>query len=319
MHFEVQPYPEFSWSMARRAVFRECLRKYYFQYYGSHNGWVDEAPELARCAYRLKKLTTLELLAGKALHEKFAKSILDARGGMPLPTVEEIVQPVSDILNKAYAESKDRRRFEMQPKSIVMLHEFYYGSQPSRDKIDRINNRIRKCAHNFLQSTSFREAAHSPRVYVKGADNTFDFFLLNGIKVYAAPDLLYKSSTDEYCIVDWKTGSVDPAVRDQLLTYSIYLLQQGYYNREAIKAKVEYLEQEKCEAFALSHADVQRHRGFVMDSVGRMQQFLEDIHSNVPKPMDTFPLREDRTACNYCNYKEICVDDESRPLDGPFG
>jgi hypothetical protein len=53
MAFEVHPYPEFSWSQSRRSTFRECPRKYFWTYYGSHNGWLREAPAEARAAWRL--------------------------------------------------------------------------------------------------------------------------------------------------------------------------------------------------------------------------------------------------------------------------
>ena len=45
MAFEIRAYPDFSWSQSRRSTFRECPRKYFWHYYGSHNGWLDEASE----------------------------------------------------------------------------------------------------------------------------------------------------------------------------------------------------------------------------------------------------------------------------------
>lgn len=34
-------YLEFSWSYSRKNSFHDCLRKYYYHYYASHNGWED--------------------------------------------------------------------------------------------------------------------------------------------------------------------------------------------------------------------------------------------------------------------------------------
>ena len=39
---------EFSWSRTRDNCFKECRRRYYFQYYGSWGGWDAEADPLAR-------------------------------------------------------------------------------------------------------------------------------------------------------------------------------------------------------------------------------------------------------------------------------
>ena len=49
---------EFSWSKSRDETFRECHRKYYFQYYGYWNGWKENADQRVRLTYVLKKLQT---------------------------------------------------------------------------------------------------------------------------------------------------------------------------------------------------------------------------------------------------------------------
>ena len=78
MAFEIRPHPDFSWSQSRRSTFRECPRKYYWQYYGSHNGWLDEATDEARRAWRLKKITNLYMVLGTIVHELAADTILRA-------------------------------------------------------------------------------------------------------------------------------------------------------------------------------------------------------------------------------------------------
>lgn len=53
MAFEIRPYPEFSWSISRARLLRQCPRAYFYHYYLKHNGWLRDAPEQARLAYRL--------------------------------------------------------------------------------------------------------------------------------------------------------------------------------------------------------------------------------------------------------------------------
>jgi hypothetical protein len=67
--FEIKPYPEFSWSLSRHKALMECPRKYAFEYYISHNGWLRDSNILAKDAYRFKKMTNLEILFGSAVHD----------------------------------------------------------------------------------------------------------------------------------------------------------------------------------------------------------------------------------------------------------
>ena len=58
----------FSWSFSRHRTFHDCPRKYWFHYYGSWEGWSDDAPAEAQELYRLKNITGLHLLAGDVVH-----------------------------------------------------------------------------------------------------------------------------------------------------------------------------------------------------------------------------------------------------------
>jgi hypothetical protein len=82
------PHPEFSWSPSRDRVLAECARAYYWRYYGSHGGWLQDAPQQARQAYALKQLTTFPLLVGPAVHE-WARDCAPATGnGVARPSFE---------------------------------------------------------------------------------------------------------------------------------------------------------------------------------------------------------------------------------------
>ena len=59
---------EFSWSKTRDQTFRECLRKYYFQYYGGWGGWLKDADARIRQIYMLKNLYTRQMWAGDHVH-----------------------------------------------------------------------------------------------------------------------------------------------------------------------------------------------------------------------------------------------------------
>lgn len=104
MPFEPRANPPWSWSLSRRACFRECPRRYYWQYYGSFNGWQPDAPEPARLAYRLKHLESLSLLAGEVLHDLFAETLRAVRGGRAPPPADALFAEARHRMNRAYAE-----------------------------------------------------------------------------------------------------------------------------------------------------------------------------------------------------------------------
>ncbi|MBU1700874.1 MAG: PD-(D/E)XK nuclease family protein, partial [Candidatus Eisenbacteria bacterium] len=51
----------FSWSHSRKRLFDDCPRAYYFRYYGSWEGWLHDAPPLARALYILKQLKSRQM------------------------------------------------------------------------------------------------------------------------------------------------------------------------------------------------------------------------------------------------------------------
>ncbi len=56
--FEITPYPAFSWSFSRHKTLTSCTRKYGYEYYFAHNGWLSYNVEpFHQHAYRLKKTT----------------------------------------------------------------------------------------------------------------------------------------------------------------------------------------------------------------------------------------------------------------------
>ena len=52
---------KFSWSKSRDSIFRDCKRKYFFNYYGSWGGWEISSPERIKKIYYLKKINTKEI------------------------------------------------------------------------------------------------------------------------------------------------------------------------------------------------------------------------------------------------------------------
>jgi hypothetical protein len=79
---------DFSWSASRADTFDYCLRKYYFSYYESWEGWERNAPERKKKAYFLKKRKTVDTWIGDVLHRAIRYSI-ENKGSLDTKFVSE--------------------------------------------------------------------------------------------------------------------------------------------------------------------------------------------------------------------------------------
>jgi CRISPR/Cas system-associated exonuclease Cas4 (RecB family) len=317
MTFEIRPFPEFSWSQTRRSLFRECPRKYYWSYYGSHNGWLDDSPEQARRAWRLKKISNLHMTLGAVVHQLASTALQDVRGGGGSPDAADLIRRGRARLNRAWLESQQRTQWERRPKALTMLLEFYRGSGPSRDLVETVRDRLHTCLRNLLESVSFREAAEAPLVEVKEVDR-LDFTELDGVKLYAQPDLLYRLG-DAWRIVDWKTGSRNRSHAPQLRTYAVYLRSRSDLPVGPIIGRLEYLAVGEDVSVPIGEREVAEERGRILDSVSAMRSYLADPVRNEPLPRERFPLREDAQRCPECPFFELCEDELlERGDSGPF-
>lgn len=317
MAFEIEPFPEFSWSQSRRSTFRECPRRYFWQYYGSHNGWLAESPEEVHLAWRLKKITNLHMALGSVVHEIAAHAVQRARGGGAAPTPAQLVEEGRAQLNRIWVQSQRREEWERAPNRIPMLMEFYRATGPGRDLIERIRDRLYACLRNLPSAESFREAIEAPQVEVKEIDR-LDFVEIEGVKVYAQPDLLYRVG-DAWRIVDWKTGARGEGHAPQLRTYAVYLRERKDLPRGPVIGRLEYLESGDALTVPITDRDIADERGRILASVDNMREYLANPARNEPKLREAFPLTEDTRQCPRCNFYELCEDELAmRGETGPF-
>lgn len=311
MAYVRREYPDKSWSISRRQTLDECARKYYWQYYGSHNGWERDAPPRAQEAYRLKQLTNLYLVLGDALHQAAASALMSYKERNVPPSEQTITQQVRDILNNTYRMSKAedaRQQFQAAPKRYPMLHEMYYGYGPSTDLINKIKERMAVCIANLLRSQSFREAC-SPAVVEIVKIDQLDSFELDGNKVYAVPDLLYRLENDTWVIVDWKTGTEADEHGDQVRVYALYARNKLQVPLSRLIVRLEYLATGECVEARVTEEELEFTQEAIMSSVRMMDAFLLDPEKNQPRPIDAFPIRDETRLCRFCNFYALCEEE----------
>lgn len=301
MPFEKKPYPDWSWSLSRHNVFEECHRKYLYNYYASHNGWLNESPLENQVVYRLKQITNLYLVFGEAIHE-MAQYFL-AKGNIESIQLDLIINEIRGKLNKAYKDSLNRLQWEKYPKKNKMLHEIYYSHKLPERVTEIIKKRIQICSENFLKSTTINNILSNQINIIEVEKlNTIKH---NGTDIFVKLDLLF-TINDEWIITDWKTGYEDEKNELQVKLYAYYVHKHYGIPLKKIKVHTEYLLSGDCVLDDVNEDDFDGLFQYIDLSVSQMKELLLDKDKNIPYSIDKFATTTNPIRCKMCNFREIC-------------
>ncbi|WP_462408489.1 PD-(D/E)XK nuclease family protein [Neobacillus sp. Marseille-QA0830] len=299
-------YPEFSWSNSRHKTFLECLRKYYHQYYESHNGWLYNSPEENKAAYRLKNIKNIPILLGDLIHKSIDMQLKNILNGKKLFTEDEMIAMVTRGLNNAYLDStKFRQLWVQKPKRHQMLYEIYYGDGLSKDAVAAAKTKLESCVKNFFMSKTYQDILNKLEMRVLYSED-FQTFEVNGVDVFVVLDFIYQDVRQEkWIVVDWKTGKESEDDRKQLAFYALYLSREHNIPVEDIMIRNEYLLSGKSQEYQLSEFEIESSQQLMNDSIYHMLKYQEDPVKNKPLDKEYFDMNPSK-KCSYCNFKEKC-------------
>lgn len=306
MAFEVRSYPELSWSISRDKIFRECKRQYYYHYYGSHNGWLDDVTEETKQIYRLKHLTNLYLIFGESIHFIAENSINQWRLLKEFPKREELIASCKKNLNDAFKDSHLRSKWIDRPKKSLMLHEMYYDDRLPEKRTNDIRERLEPCIDNLIKSRTIRDITLTQDSSIMEVEQLKTFYILDD-KLFVKLDLLYQDPIGRYVITDWKTGKEDENNQAQTLFYALYFKNQfPNVSLQQLRIRLEYLKDGECTEFEPTEEMLRWAKQQVIDSIEDMRLFIEDDNLNKPKHIEEFYPEPNKKACSSCNYREVC-------------
>jgi hypothetical protein len=297
-------------------MYGDCPRRAYHHYYGSHQGWQRSAPDPARLAYRLKKLTSLALVLGQEIHARAREIAEIVRAGGDLPTLQDTVDRTRHGMNHVWACSRDRGAFIRRPSRHPMLMEIYKGL-PAADRIAALRGRIQLLTENLLHWPGWGEIAVCGEAGVHVFDAT-DPIEYEGHPLYAAPDLAYGRVGEPLVIHDWKTGGED-GVEAQLGVYAVYLRAKGF--GPSFRGRVVNLRTPDERDVPLSEAEIADAARRIKASAWQMRRFLVDMDAdrNVALPVVGFPRKATEDKCRWCPFEELCAGEpEEAVAAGPF-
>lgn len=302
--------PEFSWSHSRDGTLSACARQYYWHYYGSHAGWLRGAPPEARHAYQLKCLTSYELELGTLVHTCAHDMACAVRDGRSPPPLDALVARSLSALRDLYRRGLHLDLFRDAPKRHPVTRAVYYGEPQDRAATDGLKQRLRTCLAHLVAHDIWRElrAAAATGTLTMHLFPGMSSFLLDGVTVYAVPDLVFSTAEGAWVIVDWKTGRAREAT-DQLGIYGLFL-RDGLRLASASGAyegRVVHLGIGETDVVVLTAAMLDRAAARVRTGVAAMHGFLTDPERNVARDRGRFPLALDRRRCRRCNFLELCA------------
>ncbi len=295
---------EFSWSQTRSEKLKTCPRAYYWQYYGKWNGWKGDAPAEARLAYRLSKMTNLDLFAGSVVHEVTENVLRTARDGEP-PPLEVAREDARRRLNEGWTSSRERR-YLVDPKAAVNLFEHYYQAPVGPSDIERIREKVFRCVENLYSSEALSFLRKiPPRDWL--AVEALGHFHLDGVKVYAKPDVAVREGGTVF-LFDWKSGKAAAQNDVQLAGYALFAIESYGAEPGSIETVLVYLKDGTVKSTTPDAALLDSARESIRESIKAMKGLLADAERNVARKED-FEMTSDRRTCRACFFRELCFPD----------
>jgi hypothetical protein len=309
---------EFAFSWSRQKMFYQCARKLYWQYYGSWQGWDADAPASARVAYRLKQLKSLAMLIGETFHAELAEIL---RRRTPAPMSVPVVQLKADMERRLLKRLRESRNADWDrygdPKNYTILFEDYYGSGVSGDLEAQAIDTLHRCVDGLAADGFGRRAFGAPADKLRYIDpkNPADKRVtVDGLTIYASPDLIVEGKAGGLHIVDWKTGMPRPhdVNAAQLAIYGLFVQQKFAMPLEQMTAHLVYVAAGENRAQNVIEGEPEARRviaTFVADLVSR----LTDREQNIAGDIDRFPMTNNLAMCRSCNFRELCgrIDDQA--------
>lgn len=306
MVYEIKPYPEWSYSQTRDQLFHECLRKYYYHYYASHNGWLIESASSEQIiAYRLKQLTSLFLHFGASIHTICQSVVTEWQSNGVIPSYESLSNRLRSMLNQAYLQSRDRQAWMLQPKKRHMLAEINYDGELDSNQIEIIKERQRLCLYNILKSSTLGELTNSEGIEIVELEQ-LNTMIVDETRVYVKIDLLYKRENETWVIVDWITGKEDKSIKDQMHLYALYVKVTYNVSLEKLELRTEYLLTGESISIDVNKQNIELVERKIKSSVDEMKELLDDDYWYRPKHISHFTPQPSPGKCNKCNFREIC-------------
>lgn len=310
----------YAWSNSRVKTLRECAWRYHLTYHTAWDGWLTSAPQEKRRAYMLKNMTNMPMWVGSIVHDIIENIITTGRKTGEWKTLEQAQSDGVQALRKGWKQSKDKR-WQGSPKRNINLAEHYYQEKIEPDKLKSYKQKVLKSLKAFYDMPLFEIMKNLKKDDWLTLEDFQKFQLNTGEEVTVKIDLGFLYIGKVY-LLDWKTGKVSDSVIDQLVTYSMYALKQGWANKpEDIVIIPVYLA-----AYADIGEQAIPHLDITMQHIKRQAGIIRSEYPLITEAFENkdnpsyFRKTDNEHACTRCFFRDMCTGAKTEVEDGetPF-
>jgi hypothetical protein len=295
---------EFSWSHSRNEIFQTCLKRYYFAYYASWGGWEEAASPIVRELYLLKRLSTRAQWAGHHAHLAIEFLLKNARRDPEGVLAASAGPRQLELMRREFRDSRAGIH-RSDPVHIPGLFEHEYNLEVPAEEWKATVERVSLAIRNFLASDFWQLFRTFPDDAFLSVERRAHF-LLDGLKVFAIPDLVVRHD-GKVVIYDWKTGASDLSDhRAQLGIYALLATDRWTAAPDEIEAVVYNPVLDRRERFSFSADDLETLREFIRDSADEMLFPLENPEANDAGDGANFDCAESEEPCKACPFLRAC-------------
>jgi hypothetical protein len=295
------------WSHSRRSTYSQCLRRYYYTYFGSkkRKAITEGDKDLIRF---LDDLPSRHLRAGDIMHKiiesYFRKSNLQSPWEPDrLTSWARKWLHKDQEYSRAYPNVRPPRNGEFQG---TLLLEYSYQIEDVENLYAQTEERLVQSLYTFATSEKFREfriQGCQPEALVETKFKKLHGFAFD---VAGKIDLAYRSG-DQIVIVDWKLGgdSDDGDESLQLAVYALWAADKFSCPAEAIQVYKAHLSTDKLTSFAVTENKLQRAKARIIQDAERMAR-LEFYGKEAM--IERFTPCFQSSVCSLCPFQRLCYD-----------
>ncbi|MEW6143713.1 MAG: PD-(D/E)XK nuclease family protein [Thermodesulfobacteriota bacterium] len=300
---------EFSWSVSRDSLFKECKRKYYYNYYGSWGGWdKNHQDETTRTLYVLKNLQNRWQWKGSTVHHEIERVLTELVSTGSLTPPEKSKKRVTELMRSDFRYSRDGLYWQKNGslRNVTALFEHEYNTEVPDEVWRQTYDEAIRCLESFYDSQVLEVVKNLPKEKIISIESmTASAFSFTPETVFVKLDLAYeKGNTVE--IVDWKTGAGE-ADRLQFLVYTIFAVEELEVPLDQVSLTEYSLLGDGPRAHRFSAGELNEGVEYINDSIAGMKSLLRDPDKNIAVMKD-FPRTNNERLCETCSFRKICFD-----------
>ncbi|MFH1056182.1 MAG: PD-(D/E)XK nuclease family protein [Candidatus Micrarchaeota archaeon] len=301
---------EFSWSVSGDKLFSECKRKYYYDRYGSWEGWARGTGSLkAKELYLLKKLSLKDQWVGARVHD-IIKMVLEKTKRGKAVSLVEAENYLEGLMKLDFQQSRENLYLK-NPKLYVRFFEHEYGIPLEEKDAIASTDFGKHCLKNFFESEIFAQLKQVRTSDWLGLDDEKPSgFAFEGSKIFVKLDAAVRQE-NRITIFDWKTN------RKPDVDYSIQLACYLLYATRTWKASASNVDVFEVN-LAQERAVVKKHPGLVAGtdwiqeymrkSISAMKSLLKNAEKNEAEERD-YPQINELRYCSRCKFLRVCKPD----------